>query len=805
MPPKTYADKISSWIIVGLIFFLPIFLIPSPYVSFQFAKVAFVYLGVIAALVAWVIGRLKDGKIYLARPAEFLILAGVLALYALSSLASPARAMSFIGQGFEISTFSFVSAMAILLFLIANLFTDRKQAFYAYFAFLCSFIVVCLFQFSRLLFGSDFLSFGFLNDATSNLVGSWSDLGIYFGAVALFSFITLELLNLPRWAKIICGCVLAISLFILSVIGFTSVWYALGAFSLVFFVYNFSFNRSTISEESPVRSADGRHIVPVISLLVLIVSFVFILSRGNVYSTISSDMGMPFFNRFAVSSIEVSPTWFGTWTIAKNAMAKNPFLGVGPNRFVSAWLMSKTPDVNNGPFWSTDFNYGVGFVPTLLATVGVVGFLAWLAFMALFLYVGFKSLFARRTEAFSDYLSISSFIIALYFWLFAIFHVPSAELIVCMFAFTGIFFASAASSGSLLPPRTYDIVKNPRTSFVSVLALIAALLGIMIFGYTITKKFAAHIYFNMALAEANNNGNIAAAENDINRALKFSQDDIYYRTLAEINIAKISNLITSASSLDSIRAQFQSDFLIAQDSSQKALQFDGTKYENWMTDGHLYETILPLGAPKAYEQALADYQKAEALNPENPTIPLTVARLEIANKNIPQAKNEIINALKLKGNYTDAMYLLAQIQVNEGDLKSAIASVEAASLTAPGDATLFFQLGYLRYNNKDYVGAISAFEQAISITPDYANAKYFMGLAQSRLGQAADALKTFQEIKVTNPDNKDLDKIISNLQAGRDPLANLQAPPTTKVDKNSKPPVTEKDSTSKVQPDTAGR
>jgi hypothetical protein len=266
------------------------------------------YGGVIASFIAWIIGRLKEGKLSLSRHSVFLALGLVVVTYLVSAILSPARAVSLIGQGFEVSTFAFIAAMALLVFLVSNLFSDRKKAGYAYFAFLISFIVVALYQFLRLLVGPSFLSFGVLTSATDNLVGSWTDLGVYFGSTALFSFITLELLKMPRWARIVCGFILGVSLFFLTVISFNYVWYILGAFSLIFFIYNFSFNRARLTQESPIHAADSRRVVPVVSLIVLIISFSFIIFKGNIYSAITP------LNRFAVSNIEVSPSWTSTST-----------------------------------------------------------------------------------------------------------------------------------------------------------------------------------------------------------------------------------------------------------------------------------------------------------------------------------------------------------------------------------------------------------------------------------------------------------------------------------------------------------
>ncbi len=90
--------------------------------------------------------------------------------------------------------------------------------------------------------------------------------------------------------KILVGIILGVSLFFLSVISFTVVWYILAVFALMFFVYNFSFNRAHLHSESLLQSEDSKRSVPVVSLVVLIVSVVFILFQGNIYQSLSSGL-----------------------------------------------------------------------------------------------------------------------------------------------------------------------------------------------------------------------------------------------------------------------------------------------------------------------------------------------------------------------------------------------------------------------------------------------------------------------------------------------------------------------------------
>ena len=146
-------------------------------------------------------------------------------------------------------------------------------------------------------------------------------------------------------------------------------------------------------------------------------------------------------------------------------------------------------------------------------------------------------------------------------------------------------------------------------------------------------------------------------------------------------------------------------------------------------------------------------------------------------------------AIKMKSDYLDAHFLLSQIEVADNNLSAAIKSVTSASVIDPTNSATFFQLGLLKYNIKDFSGAINSLEKAIKISPDYANAKYFLGLSYESIGDRAKAIGLFEDIKLTNPDNQELDSILVNLKAGK-PIFNNTT--ETKPEKGKTLPVKEK-------------
>ncbi len=788
-------ERIASLLFVALAFLLPIFFVPSASFPFQFSKALLLALVVTAVFAIWIIARLKDGKFVVPNSPILASLGLVVALSALSGLFSGSIGTSLLGQGFEVGTTVNVLLVALIAFLVPVFFRTKEQIFGSYLAFLASFLLIALFHLLRLAFGPDFLSAGILTDTVSNTIGTWNDLGVFFGAAAILSLVTVEFLSLGRLFKGLIYLSLAISLFFLAIVNFSTVWFVLGLFSLIFLVYLISFGgRASRASEAAAEAPAMRELrkIPFPSLAVLLISVVFILAGTAIGNQISSVLH--------ISQIEARPSWGATFDVARQTLIKDPLLGAGPNRFTAEWQKYKPAGINNTVFWNTDFNYGVGLIPTFLATTGILGVMAWIAFFLLFLYTGFKAILGALSDKFSQYLVTSSFLVALFFWIFNIFYIPSQTIFALTFLFTGLFVASLVTE-KFSGMKTISFIEDPRAGFISVLALILLLIGTVTLGYLFVEKYIASVYFQKGVISYNTAGNLDTAEGLISRAAALSPQDIYYRFLTQLTLMRMNALLSQnakETSADAMRSKFQTLLGTALDEARQAVALNPTDYQNLMTYGSVYESVVPVDKA-AYDSAKAVYEQALALNPHSPAIILTLARLEVTKGDNAKAREEIGKALAEKNNYTEAIFLLSQIQVQEGNIKDAISSVEAAASIAPNDPTIFFQLGLLRFNNKDYAGAASALERSIALNPSYANAKYFLGLAYDKLGRSDDAIRQFTELKASNPDNKEIDFILKNLQAGRPALANPTPPvDTTPPEKRAKLPVSEKGAAKKT-------
>ncbi len=784
-------ERVSRVLVLAIALLLPIFFIPSVYVPFQFSKSLLVSGIVLVAFCLWVVARLKDGQFALPQSPLLLSLGSVVGLFVISSLFSGSIASSFAGQGFEVGTTANLFLLALLTVLVPIVFRTKKQIFGSYTVLFVSFCLIAVFQLSRLLFGAEFLSAGILTEAVSNTVGKWNDLGIFFGASALLSLVTIELLSVRRLFRVLIYLTLLVSLFFLAVINFSTVWFVLGLFSLIFLVYLISFGAGgTQSESSEISSgASSSRQIPVPSLIVLLISVIFILAGSTIGGSLAT--------RFKISQLEVRPSWQATLDVTQKTLVSDPLLGSGPNQFLRQWLKFKPAGINETMFWNVDFDYGFGLIPTFMVTSGLLGSLAWVVFFLLFLYSGFKAILSKLSDAFSQYLVTSSFLVSLFLWIFSIFYIPSLTIFTLTFLFTGLFIAVLVSE-QLVSVKKISFNRDPRTGFVSVLVLILLLIGGVTLGYMVSQKYLASVYFQKGVTLYNKDGSIDIAEDLIARAAALRPQDTYYRFLSELTLIRMNQLLSedaAKTSAEEVRGKFQSLLGVALGNARQAVALGPTNYQNLMQLGRVFEAVVPLAIEGSYENAKANYEAARSINPASPVIPLTLARLELAKKDNVKAREYIAEALRAKGNYTEAIFLLSQIEAGEGNTKAAISSAEAASVIAPDDPVIFFQLGMLKFNDKDYRGSAAALERAITLNPAYANAKYFLGLSYEKLGRGADAITQFSDLKTMNPDNVEVDLILRNLKVGRPPFAEAPPPLDDKPEKRAKLPIEEKATT----------
>jgi hypothetical protein len=331
---------------------------------------------------------------------------------------------------FDIGSFYFILSAFLLMFMSAIIFRNSRRAKTVLLGTILSSALVLIFQSVRL-FIPTALSLGILADKTGNVLGSWNALGLFAGFSGLMFLLVIEFFPISRMEKIVLQIFILLSVLLAAVVNFPLVWMLLGISSLIIFVYKVSI----ASQKNEENGEEKKHF-PIVSFVVMIIALLFYMSAGFVGNFIPS--------RLQISNNEISPSFPATMSITKQVVAKYPLFGIGPNNFGTAWSMFKPASINNTQFWDVSFGSGSGLLPTLTATTGGLGILAWLVFFILFLVIGVKSVFSGIKKG-ANWEMMAFFVLSLYLFISSFFYFTGSVIFLLSMAFTGVFIGLASS------------------------------------------------------------------------------------------------------------------------------------------------------------------------------------------------------------------------------------------------------------------------------------------------------------------------------------------------------------------------
>ncbi len=749
-------DSIAFFILLATVFALPIVFVPTDLVVLQLTKLGVLTLGVMTSLTLWAVARLNEHRVTF--PSTILLWSaiGLVGAHLIAALLSDAVIRSLIGFGFERDTtlalFVCVSALAtVALVARTPLQVVRLQQ-----TILGSFFLFGLFHVARILFGVDGV-FGsiFSDTVTATLLGSWNDMAVFGGLAALLALSNLMLVGTTRLYRVFLYSVLVLALGALVFVNLAAAWGALLAFTLLLMVYavvdaSYSQESGVYAHTFPARRLLSGGIVALIAVLFLVAG---------------TTLGERIIATFDIAYLDVRPSWQATIDVGNAVYQDNWIAGAGPNLFSRAWVIHKPLVVNETAFWNVDFGFGIGLIPTLFVTGGIIVGAALIVFFVAFLVLGFRILVHRPLQREHMLIAVSSYSAAAYLWVLAIFYVPQIVVLASAFILTGAAVGIAAASGVV---RTRELTAHAGYAHGVALTFGVLIVGVLSVSAILieAERVYANATLNRAVAIANT-GDFARAVAVADRATLLGNGTRSEQLKANVGVARLSEILNRQD--DDVAAQrqeFQTQLSATIRSAQAAANTESGNYNHWLLLADIYAQLVPLGVEGAYENAVTTYEEAQRRNPTTPVIPVSLARLALEQENLDLAREHIDRTLALKSNYTDAFFILSQIEIQAGNTTEAIRSTESAVLLRPDNAGLLFQLGLLYYSDGQYESAAQALEEAVRINEDYANALYFLGLSYDRLGNAAGAQAAFERVGALNPDNVEVQQIIEALRAG---------------------------------------
>ncbi len=757
-------DSLEYYTLLLITAIMPVFVFFGSNVSSLVSKI---YIGGMLTLLLLAFFSIKHIiKQEISIPKSFILL-GFLSIpfvYKLSTFFNSSS--SFFGKNFTMDSAIFISIAATVLVLTSIILNTPKKSLGVYLAMLASSIVLMFSELYIFFIDGAVKSFGL---QSVSLVGSLNDLAIFFGLITIFILLSLTILPITKIVRFILWGVLVASMFFLAVVNLSPLWWVIGFFSLVFFVY---------SLYSVYFSGNGKINISKISfasLVVLVISVMFIAIPPKTTTGELNITGV--MSAFAnVGEVDIRPSINTTISLGEQALADNGFLlGTGPGTFYYVWAKYMPETIGMTLVWLNDFYYGIGFIPTSVITTGLLGALSWLVFFILFLWKGGQNLLSAKIKEgdVADYIRITSFVSALYLWVNMMIQIPSPAIFLYATLFTGVFVASLAYSFDKSKYIRIKFYKKPKLGFLFTLMFTLFILVSVAGMYNLTIDYYAETVYQNAVNDFMQNRNIDNAHKMISRAISLNKVDAYYRFNSNLSILQMNELVAQNKPPEEVKDKLEKYLSESVKDAIEATKLDENDYQNWLNLGNVYKSLVPVGVGGAIDNAMTSYDKVLELRPVSPNVYYVKAVLERARGNNKKAREYVEKAISLRNQYTEAIFLLAQIQVEENDIENAISSVKAITMFNPDNAVAYFQLGLLHYASDDFKTAVQDFNKAVEINPEYANARYFLGLAYWRLGDSTESLKQFKEVKKTNPNNVEVANIIKNLEHGKNPFEDL--------------------------------
>lgn len=355
---------------------------------------------------------------------------------------------------------------------------------------------------------------------------------------------------------------------------------------------------------------------------------------------------------------------------------------------------------------------------------------------------------------------------------------------------------------------------TPKKVLILSLLLLFFFAGSIILTFWIGQKtLASYWQKKAAVKETKLDRRIEYMRKSVRREKKAAER---WRSLSQLYLAKANRMVKKANSEKDNKKALKSLGRVSKNAisaAKQAKDIDSKNPQNWANLGDVYLNLISYAQGSA-NQAVTAYEKAIEYEPNNPSYHLRKARakysqaqrisnqiaqlkkkdqkdgvkeaqgearIESLNKEVDEllgtAQKFAQDAVELKTDYASAHLFLTNLYDLQGEIDEAINQLSNVVLLHPQNAGLRFQLGLLHYKNEDMQKAQIALEKAVDIDSDYANVRYFLGLAYSRSGANEKAIEQFEKVAEMNPQNQEVKTIIENLKAGKEPLAGIASEP----------------------------
>jgi len=794
-PTKDIASQwllsIAHWLLVIFSGLLPVFFLPGLWGSLAFQKVLLA-MGVVGGVVVLLsLLALRTRTIVSVVPMSLALFWGVVLSAGLSALFSPNWLSAFRGVAVESQTVTFLVLLAGVMTVALVLQRAKRATMLLFSALAMGGLALLVYVVSRLLFGP-VLAFGSFNAVTVSPIGTFNDLAVFAGLTIVLSLVgLLQLRARPVLRGFLVGLT-AVALIALAAVNFFYIWLIVGFFSLLVLLYLIS--QDTLFASVAKDTDQPQSPKTVSKLTISVAAAICIVSGGFIVA--GDYFGQTVSDALAVEYLEVRPSLGATVNLLQATYQEDLLFGAGPNQFISSWRSFKDPSINQTIFWSTDFRSGSGYIPTMFVNLGLIGSLFIVAFHLWYLWNGARMLLRPASaDRFWYFAGLLSFTGAVFLWGISYVYIPGSTLLLLAALLTGV---SLAAGGVLQPQRavTIALATNQQRGFALMAIAIVFISAAMGTWFTYGKQYVAQASFTQTQATESD---LEVLDQAALASFILYPDSQFLSVRARLALLEMNEILAIEEPSETDQQRFLAASNQAVTFAEAAIAQAKTEPTHHAILAGVYNNLAVAGVSDAVERVTSSIDAAQALDPQNPTYALLSARFAANRGDTEASRAALMQALQQKNNFAEALYLLAQLDIAEGNVESAIATTEAIIRLEPNNPTRYYQLGILESSAGNTADAKRAYRTAIQLDPNFANARYLLALLQIADGETEQALTELQFIQESNTDNVQLQELITALEAGEVPAIADSA----EVSVNENQPVVVDDGvTSPVLPDS---
>lgn len=756
---ETIYKKICRWSLLFGVVLVPLLFLPWTSNYLELNKQALILVVVAVSLISWLLDVIMSGKLICR--INFLDKGVLLFVFSilLATIFSPTVFKSAFGESSSLSE-SFVSIFALTLFyfLIVNSFNDRGKAIK--YSLLTSLSVALIYGLLQL-FGIYLVKFPVALSRVFNTVG-------YPNVLGAVSAIILPILYKTKPDSIILKYLFKTGMGATLVILIVINWWVLWLLAITGMVAIIIFD-SILSVDSKEKFKMSRSLFPmivmVLGIFLIIINFNLIFVKNKI-------------------PLEVAPSYKLSWKIAQGVLQEDFLFGYGPENFLVAFDKYGAEALKNTTVSNARFIDATSQAINFVISNGLVGLLGLLSLLAAFGWSLFKAMKLKVKHLDPEDVGVLS---SAFVSIVAMFLYPfNMGLMFVFYILLGLFALVLWGKRK----HVYNIEDKASLSLISSLGFIVGLIVSLVTLYFTTMIYVSDIKYTQAINQDDSKEASSYTFSSINWNSNSSRT---YKLASQLTINLLNKELNSQPAKnDSERNNRMQDYIASSVTfAKRATEINSRDFDNWTNLGDIYRSLIPLvaGSDVLAEEA---YLKASGLRPGDPSFYNQIGSMYLAEADLLRqlalsgginaqkfnqevgrvllkAEDAFKKAVEISNNFGLAIYNLGATYERQGKLVEAIRQLEIITPANRNQPGLAFELGLLYYRNNQKEKAFEELRRAVSLFPDYANARWYLSLLheeRKEIDAAISQLEAILSVEI-NKNNGTVTKKLEELKSGK--------------------------------------